>query len=233
MQFPGNFHSKLIPEIKIHTGSIEELIHIESSLTKINSGPCGHELLKRIKMLSTHGRHVQIMTHDRENGVGGMLTHSQIQIHKVNRNSDSDEHFNKMLELARIKPNGDNNEGVVAIVKININKGIMLDQDGFPTYLNSGKEMCFVSLAHELVHAYNLMNGTYRGGYSFDQLFDENSDMRLEEDRAVGVGIYKGSGISENGVRYDHHLPLRASYLTREQIFISEQLKQGHIRRAS
>jgi len=233
MQFPCNVHSRLIPEIKIQTRSMEELVHIESALSTIYSGLCGRELLTRIQTLSTHGRHVQIMTYDRENAVAGKLTHSQIQRFKVDRNPENEAHFNKMIELARIKPDGSNNEGIVGIVKININKGIILDKDGFPVFANGGRELGFISVAHELVHAYNMMNGTYRGGYSFDDLLYEGSEMRLEEDRAVGVGLFNDSAISENGVRYDHGLPLRASYLTREQYLMSQQLKKGKPSRGS
>jgi len=212
------YRSQVVPEIKIQTRSIEEYFKVESHLKKISQGPNGRELLFRIKALSTRGKHTLICTVDTPSSIGAMLTREQIYRHGVSSNPDDPVHSQLMLSLARIRPDWTNNEGVVGIVKLNLQQGIELDKYGFPTGKLNNKEHNFISLAHELVHSYNLMNGTFYGGHSVEMFKQQHSAMRHEEDRAVGIGRYRGFPVSENGVRMDHNIPLRTNYFTKDYL---------------
>lgn len=213
-----NVASRLVPEILIQTRNFQELQGVESQLRKIGSGRNGSELLARIKMLSTEGRHVQIITWDGNNCVAGRMTDKQVQATGITPNPDDPLHISFMYSFARIRPDNTNNFGVVGIIKLNLNQGVELDKWGFPTGRNDYKQDNFLSLAHELVHAYHLMNGTYLTSDPIETVRLINSSMRQEEDRAVGMGRFRGSAISENGVRVDHNRPLRAHYFSLEQI---------------
>lgn len=213
-----NHLSNVVPEIRIQTRSRQELEEVESHLRKIASKPNGLELLWRIKHLSNDGRHLQIITYDGDNGVAGRLTERQLKATNASENPDDHNHVSLMYAFSRIRPDNTNNLGVIGTIKYNLKQGVELDRYGFPTGFNDFKETNFVSLAHELVHAYHLMNGTYFTSDPIATVAIANSSMRQEEDRAVGVGRFIGSRLSENGIRIEHNLPLRAHYLSREQI---------------
>jgi len=213
-----NQKSHLVPEILIQTRNRNEYDIIESHLQKLVSRPNGNELIWRIKNLSTQERYLQIIVYDGNNSVSGKLTNKQVNATNVSSDLDNPDHIAMMYAFSRIRPDMTNNFGVVGIVKFNINQGVRLDKWGFPTGENNFKENNFVSLAHELVHAYHLMNGTYYSGDPFATVKINNSAMRQEEDRAVGVGRFIGSKISENGIRIEHNLKLRAHYFSLDQI---------------
>ena len=75
--------------------------------------------------------------------------------------------------------------------------------DGRPT---------FIALAHELVHAHHYLHGMcYRG--IADMIMDGgNTGIMEEEMRTVGFGRYSDEVPSENKVREEHGVALRASY---------------------
>ena len=70
----------------------------------------------------------------------------------------------------------------------------------------------FIALAHELVHALHYVEGScYRAatGSVTDQ---GNSGIMEEEMRTVGCLRYAGESPSENAIRGEHNVPLRANY---------------------
>ncbi len=72
------------------------------------------------------------------------------------------------------------------------------------------EDLDFVSLAHEMVHGYRILKGTFTGGQT--NRYFPSTPAATEEARAVGIGKYSGESFSENGVRQEHGLPLRAYY---------------------
>jgi len=211
-------HSRLVPEMKIQYRSPQEYQHVESCLQKINSGRNGHELIKRLRQLSVNGKYVHILTHDKDNAISCKITTEQSARFGVPDDYRDPRHHPLVLQMTRVKPNGQQSEGGVAIVKLNQNQSLFIDTDGQGVAVSPAPGLNFLSLGHELVHAYHMLNGTYQGGYPTEEVYTPNSHMRVEEDRATGAGIFAGSVLSENGIRFDHGLPLRATYFTKDTI---------------
>jgi hypothetical protein len=65
----------------------------------------------------------------------------------------------------------------------------------------------WISLAHELIHAFHNISGN-----AYPERVD---DVKREELYTTGVGPYKNTRISENAIRKEHGFPLRPHYYSR------------------
>jgi len=201
--------SRIEPKIKISFENLRQLQDIESALEMIKSGQNGARILSEIARVSTGEKNLLIM--DAGNGAsetGGELTPVQESRYGLNLNTSPHQQY--MKKLLEVSSNG---EGAKSIIFYNPNISVGIDNDDHSWVVKTRKE-AFVSLAHELIHAFHVMNGTSKAA-GLNAIMNKNSPQKEEEDRATGIGRYAGSTFSENGVRADHDLPLRASYFTK------------------
>jgi hypothetical protein len=66
----------------------------------------------------------------------------------------------------------------------------------------------FITLAHELIHAWHYLSGTVEG----EAVATKQGEARREEMLTTGLGPYANTRISENAIRAEHSLPRREYY---------------------
>jgi len=180
----------------------------ESALNKIKSGPNGSRIIAEIERATTVEKQPMILVEsddNEESATVGYLTDSQLRRHNVRVHNHSDRTYG--LAVSHYSSNG---EGVRPVVHYNPRDSIMVDSMGDPFSVKN-ERMAFVTLAHELIHAYHQMKGTSIEGDIDKSPIEDDNHLR-EEMRAVGYATYANNQFSENGVRRDHQLPIRNEY---------------------
>jgi len=200
--------SRIEPKITIEFQSLSELQDIESALQKIKSGRNGHHILSEVARVTTHEKNVLIRSSKTQpSETGGELTDLQENRFRLNMDSEDADYMKKLIEVAS------NGEGVRSVITYNPTVSVLIDRHQNSWVAKNG-EQAFISLAHELVHSFYLLTGTSKAT-GLSSVYDIEKSQLDEENRATGTGNYFGSTFSENGVRQDHGLPLRASYFTK------------------
>jgi hypothetical protein len=196
--------STVVPSITIESNSNTAIRDAENALAKINSKPNGHALLSQLKSFGQSGKRVKIFVAPR----GGNMDNATMPVDDID-NPGSD---NKCaMKNATKSALGLKGNGSSALVEWNPSKSLALSATGVPTGRRDNTDRAYLSLGHELVHAYRIAKGTYTGGGGHDG-FRPGTRAADEELRAVGLGKWAGEPISENGIRTEHGEPLRTAY---------------------
>lgn len=211
---PYTSFSNHAPDICINFHTRQDFQNAESALYKLRTTRSGTLLLNRIRNVSTDEKKLMIRVNDNvKTGHMGFLTASQIDKFKMPTNTSDPDHKAAVRMFSHKKFDGTNGDGTNVVVSYNPRQSIGIDVDGFPVNMNDGRHP-EAMLAHELVHAFHLMNGTSLATHKNDVWF-YGKGQRMEEERATGLGEYRLEPFSENSVRAELGLPLRASYFYR------------------
>ncbi|MGY2180996.1 XopG/HopH/AvrPtoH family type III secretion system effector [Pseudomonas agarici] len=202
--------SQISPHITIEAISQSHINKAETALQRLASKPNGACLLDEIKRFSKNGRSLRINVVDAtiNTSVRAALTTKQAKAHNLPVDDLNPRSYSKAVALAN-KKGFLKGEGTSAIIDWNPAQYPDIANDGRPRLVEN-EELAFVSLAHEIVHGYRIMKGTFTGGQT--NRYSPGTPAAAEEARAVGIGKYSGESLSENGVRQEHNLPLRAYY---------------------
>ncbi|HHL4081433.1 XopG/HopH/AvrPtoH family type III secretion system effector [Burkholderia sola] len=196
--------SNIVPSITIESSSDTAIRDAEKALAKINSGRNGHALLSALESFGQSGKRVKIFVPPR----GGNLENVAIPVDDID-NSGTD---NKAaVKNATKSVLGLKGKGSSAIVEWNPSKALVLNAAGEPIGRQDDTAKAYLSLGHELVHAYRIAKGTYTGSGRHDG-FRPGTRAADEELRAVGLGKWANEPISENGIRADHVESRRTAY---------------------
>jgi hypothetical protein len=203
--------STVAPHVSIEAHNPAGVQKAETALQRIASRPNGSNLLAEIARYSTHGRSLRINVTSAEisSAARAALTTRQALARGI-PDSDLNKENNRTASSLARKTGWRKAEGSSAVVDWNPSEYPDIDAHGRPRLVND-EDHAFVSLAHELVHGYRMMKGTYTGGDGSDR-YQSGTPAAIEEERAVGIGRYAGKPLSENGIRREHDLPLRAQY---------------------
>lgn len=197
--------SHIEPKFNIFFDHNLEYEATESAIAKIKSGKNGSQILQALKENMNHENQLDILVDIHSlTETGGELTASQEKKYHIDRSDPA--YREKVLHL------GSNGFGVRPVIYYNPLRYIEIDRHN-RSWQTDNEHKAFVSLAHEMVHALHLINGTTKAEGK-DKVHDLESSQMEEEERAVGIGYYSNNNLSENGVRRDHRLRLRASYYT-------------------
>jgi len=211
---PYNATSIIVPGININFENYEDFQHAESALYQLRSTRSGTLLLNRIRNLSDDDKKLLIKVNQNINtGHFGFLTESQITTFGLPIDYNDPDHKSAVKMFSHRKVNGENGLGTNVLVSYNPNETVAIDVDGYPINMNDGLH-AVAMLAHELVHAYHIMNGTSLYSKPNDVWFRDKG-QRLEEERATGIGEFRMEPFSENSVRRELGFPIRASYFQR------------------
>ena len=181
------------PSVTLESGSQAGIQEAENALNKIASRPSGATLLNKLDTLANKGR-VTIL-------VGASGTDMKNIARPVPQ-----AHISTRAKLLRFL--GSNRSD--AHVEWNPERALTLDDDGHPTGRERNPDKAYLSLAHELVHAYRIVNGSYTGHDGPGT--DPSTPKGKEELRAVGLGEFAKRPFSENTIRAEQGEPLRTSY---------------------
>jgi len=201
-------NSDVVPSIKLFADNEQQEAAIESALTKILSKPTGNGLLRAIQSSSTNEKNITIVAYEkRGSSSAAILTQSQI----TKLGGGPKEGFNKWsnqqaAELSTHRLLGGKGEGVSAYVYWNQNESIKIN-DKKETYRSHDPEDAFLTLGHELIHAFYILNGQ-----RLSKPLDPEGTRIHEEERAMGVGQFSNAKYSENALRKEHGRPLRKEY---------------------
>jgi len=202
--------SHAAPFINIRYETKAELRKTESALSKLDMGPNGNLLMYELSRLTKNGKTLTIVASNKTTtGAMTTLTKSQIRRFGVSESEYDLEHNEIANNLAQKGRFGRKGEGTSAIVRWNPSLAVNVDNEGIHTLVNDEKE-AFISLAHELIHGYRMMKGTYTGGEG--DRYKEGTRAQKEEARAVGFGLHTKRSFSENKIRHEHNINLRAKY---------------------
>ncbi|PIF22270.1 M91 family zinc metallopeptidase [Candidatus Pantoea floridensis] len=202
--------SHIAKNIVVEYENKEQWHVVESALQKINSGPIGHELLVELRDISVRGKNIKITPNEIDTFIAPRLTMSQIKRFNVPYDEFDSYHSEIAESLARRDGLVSKGPGTSATVYWNpaLSAGIKDDGHPFPILDPS---ISYVSLSHELIHAYHIVDGVYHGGIK-DNNFDPASQNAIEEFKTVGLREYSSERFSENLIRLEHGLPFRQFY---------------------
>lgn len=178
---------------------------VDNALAKLAGKANGRSLLQALVDNANHdkGRTLDVKLTTASSFTAAFLTEDQLSKYKIDKD-DIISSNKKAVDLLHKKK-----EGTSATVSWNPEQSLKLDEEGRPTLIGSA-EKSYLVLAHELVHAYQILKGTYTGG--FGDRNDQSTPAGKEEFRAVGLGKYKDEEKSENGVRKEQGEPIRKHY---------------------
>ena len=198
--------SQISEHIEIKTYQEESVAYAELALAKLFSKPNGRALLDKINSLSNQERFVTLEVVRTNTRARPVLTKSQLTRFKI-KDYDLDINSRKALEISKQHGN-DKGEGVSAVVYWNPEDAHEIKDGGIPERVKN-RELGFVGLAHELVHASRYLEGVHQ--HDGKNIFPGNGNF-LEEERATGIGRFSNERLSENGIRAEHGLKIRKSY---------------------
>lgn len=199
-------NSNVVPSIQLASPSKTSITSAEQALQRIKSRPNGNALLDEIASHSTNGKQLKIFVAPH----GGRMANVTRAVDDINNPGQDNAQAVKNASKGLFGKG----KGASAEIDFNPSTSLRLDHEGNPTGIENSSDRAYLSLAHELVHAYRILKGTYTG--SGDQMgFDPNSNKGKEELRAVGLGKWQGEGLSENGIRAEQGELLRNSYPSR------------------
>jgi len=202
--------SHISPNLIIEHYTKDDFLKAESALRKLNSKNNGRELLNQISSNSTNGKNVKIkVVSMAETTSRPKLTDVQISKYNVSENDTNILHNLIANKISQKKSFWRKGEGVSSTITWNPSIFVKVDSKG-KAIKDNDEDKAFVSLAHELVHSYRMLKGTYMGGIT--NRFKIFSRSGIEESRAVGIGTYFGNPLSENGIRFEHGIRLRGKY---------------------
>lgn len=210
-RYPGVYVSPM-SENPEHGNAYKESAN--QALDKINSGRTGHQLLDDLAHLAKKGRRVTLVEVNASQtpGAAAVLTSPQREKYPSFDYQTNEYQAEKLSKPKKfLKVFNKKSEGASAEVYWNpIHTSINLTENGSPDgYSDDARDGVSV-LGHEMIHAKNILKGTY--------LYEQSSTSSYavdEEHRAVGIGKYKYSKTgepSENSIRAEHNLPLRKRY---------------------
>jgi len=210
--------SQISPYIEIEALTDSDVKAANNALNKIASKPIGNSLLKEISKKGKEEKMLMIQV-DKSGLTSAKHALSGIKYFQLVTAKDPRLSDTKMLlrSLSKRKSDGSKGEGASAIVRFNPNIAVGTDENGNP-YPELNPESAFIGLSHELIHAYYMMNGDWLGGGDMMDYLNENSAVRHEEDRAVGLGKYANEMFTENKIRAEHGFPSRNSYVSIKSI---------------
>ena len=218
-----DMQSVAVPGIKIYARNRDDYDRADSSLAMLADSTVGVNLLNEILRHSSHGRQVTVfVTRGTHSNTVPKPTQNQMNRLGVFHSDPEHVHVNAARPLA-LKGRVMKGEGTSATVYWNPDERTptlprhmhvthdrqplssqltLVPYDSNRTYVSGTPE---ATLAHELVHAMRILKGTYT-----DDLSDEGKSN--EERRALGVMEYANEPISENALRREQQMPLRAWY---------------------
>ncbi|MCI3208028.1 hypothetical protein DBA20_24055 [Pandoraea capi] len=196
--------SSTVPSITIESNSNTAIRDAEHALAKIASQPNGNALLSGLNNFSQSGKRVKIFVAPR----GGNMRNATMPVDDID--SPGEDNRNAMKNASKSSL-GFKGKGASAIVEWNPSKSLALNAAGEPVGHTQDTSKAYLSLAHELVHAYRITKGTYTGG-SGTEGFQPGTRAAEEELRATGLDKWADEPISENGIRAEHGEPPRRAY---------------------
>jgi len=214
---PYKTMSREAPFISINYEDEQQLHSTEAALKTIKSKPSGNNLLLSLGYLSNQEKGlIIVVTNKRNTATSAYLTESQLAKYSVPNDPDNPLYFKTTNRLATVDEKGKPSEGVPAIISFNPDLSLMVDKDGFPMEMPNNY-FNYISLAHELVHAFHNMNGTsLNRDCIYEDVFKKDSGQRKEEERAVGLPPFHREAFSENTIRAEQGMPLRKSYFFKD-----------------
>jgi len=180
----------------------------EYALSKIGSKPIGFSMLIEMNNMAKGETKINIFP-NKEGGsaTGMMLTESQFQKYpNISNLPDVKWKIERAKTIVADKSIGGEGQPTSAFIVWNTKEANYVSDTGKNARVEDEK-MSFVTLAHELVHAYWIMKGKALGIKP-----DINGVHNMEEWRAIGINNFLNDRFTENNIRREHGLPLRLQY---------------------
>jgi len=205
--------SNQVSNTRIHFNSNKEFQFVESALEKIRSRPNGRQLIEEINRFTNETRDIDIVVvHDESTSSRGSLNYEMRRIFSI-ENDPTQKRYKVLVDMMDSPGQGrKRGEGISCEIKFNPYESRHIDKDGIGTRVYDDPSHSFLSLAHELVHAYHHIHGTFIKENVDDPFTD------IEEDRAIGIHPYHGYYMTENGVRRDHGFKERSTRYDRNEV---------------
>ncbi|NIG12916.1 hypothetical protein F3J37_01650 [Pantoea sp. Al-1710] len=192
--------------IKINAPNVDAYNDVNLALYRIKHTNAGRSLLNKIEKYSKNGKEVEIMYRTITD-----LTHTvptltpkqaeKLQLHPTPFHQMSVSRAAQFARQGRLSKG----DGASAVIMLNPFSQNLDNPHGNPHFNAPGNENYDSSLSHQLVRAMHIVRGS-----SLDDNSIEGREREME--RAMGVREFEGEAISENMIRMELGLPVRASY---------------------
>jgi len=213
--------SEVLYNTYIYCNNKHEYDEVERTLTRIKEGgDNGFNLIHQINRYANNSKDLHIKVVFDEPTTSKPFLNDELRRQYQIANDENGRKYKLLLDM-RIRANESHKrgDGVSCEIRWNPSESRVVDTEGIGTRV-AASGLSFVSLAHELVHAYHYIHGTHLRSNSDDPYTD------LEEDRAIGIMDFRNNNLSENGVRKDFNLPPRATRIDRNEF---DPLFQKHL----
>jgi len=207
-----------VANIYIQYENPNEVTRINDDIFKIKMSLTGRRLLREIESHMAAGKDVKVkMRLDCGSITAPRLTESQVNRFRVPYSEEDEAHHRIASKISKVNAHDGASEGTSVTIYYNPRESISIDSIGRP-YIGIDRKEGFFTLAHELIHALHMLRGMARGN-GISEIYLPNSKQYEEENRVIGINEFAVRNITENRIRQEWGVPLRAHYfLTQKPI---------------
>ena len=203
--------SRIAPHINIQYESNADYAKAESALGRINQGHVGSSLIRAIRDLTNNGRSLTINVNNQEMSQSfPSLTPNQVLKYNSNPSCFDTNHNILATRLASKTSTGMFGEGTGSVIDWNSSISVLTDRHG-KSKATKDESQSYISLAHEMIHSYGMMKGTFEGGGGIER-YNKGTSSNIEELKVIGITPYNNEYITENKIRGEHGLYSRTKY---------------------
>jgi len=198
-------NSKFSRGIELQYDHEIEHYKMESALGKIYEKPVGKSLIDKITKLAGEDKQVKIkvafhmpcMTY-------GELNAAQREKYDHRADAPYIDNITFAERISRKQGFLKKGEGVASRIAWNPKRS-----SGSDTTPDENETNSFIGLAHELIHSYLFLNGTTHANHFLPY---NESEIKKNEYKTIGLGRYQFEKITENKIRKEHNIPKRKKY---------------------
>ncbi|NIG12920.1 hypothetical protein F3J37_01630 [Pantoea sp. Al-1710] len=204
--------SDVLYNTHIYCNNRKEYEEVEKMLTRIKEGGTnGYNLIYEICRYTSDSKDIHIKVVFNEPTSSKPFLNDELRRQFLIPDDENNRKYKLLLDL-RSRPNDRHKrgDGVSCEIRWNPSESRTVDPDGIGTRI-AASGLAFISLAHELIHAYHYVHGTHLRSNPNDPFTE------LEEDRAIGILDFRNNNLSENGIRRDFNLPQRSTRYDRNE----------------
>jgi len=200
--------SSQVSNINIQCDNVSQVRAFSTAIFTLKGQPVGRSLINEIEQLGREGKKITVNI-DKKSGcfAKAKLTEDQARVLNIPDDVSNEENHLQSYFFSTKSFDGINSLGTSVYVNWNPLESSQVDDDG-KIIKDKNANSNFITLCHELIHAYHIMNGAALVD-SIDEQYLTGESTRNEEQSVIGLGRFEHERFTENKIRAEHGLKLR------------------------